>query len=229
MRKILIALFVMIIVLVVADRIALLIAERKISDRVASAYDLPAKPGVSIAGFPFLTQVVAGKYHSVDIRVRSVTADGVPVTGLDARLTGVRASIAQLLGRSPEPVTAQHASATATVPLSAVRSRLPRGITLRPDGAALRVGGTAHYFGLDLPVSAMVQPAASPSGIILVPRQVHVGKVVSVPAATLAGRLRIAVPLGTLPLHLKVTSVRVEPAGLRISAAGQDVHFAATG
>jgi len=56
-----------------------------------------------------------------------------------------------------------------------------------------------------------------------------VGKVVSVPAATLAGRLRIAVPLGTLPLHLKVTSVRVEPAGLRISAAGQDVHFAATG
>jgi hypothetical protein len=116
MRKILIALFVMIIVLVVADRIALLIAERKISDRVASAYDLPAKPGVSIAGFPFLTQVVAGKYHSVDIRVRSVTADGVPVTGL-----------------------------------------------------------------------------------------------------------------GTLPLHLKVTSVRVEPAGLRISAAGQDVHFAATG
>ena len=60
MRKILIALFVMIIVLVVADRIALLIAERKISDRVASAYDLPAKPGVSIAGFPFLTQVAAG-------------------------------------------------------------------------------------------------------------------------------------------------------------------------
>ena len=52
MRKILIALFVMIIVLVVADRIALLIAERKISDRVASAYDLPAKPGVSIAAFP---------------------------------------------------------------------------------------------------------------------------------------------------------------------------------
>jgi hypothetical protein len=77
-------------------------------------------------------------------------------------------------------------------------------------------------------VSATVRPAASPSGITLIPRQVHVGKVVSEPAAPLAGRLRMAVPLGTLPLHLKVTSVRVEPSGLRISAAGQDVHFAAT-
>lgn len=219
----------MIIVLVIADRIAVIIAEHKISDRVASAYDLPAKPGVSIAGFPFLTQVVAGKYHSVDIRVRSLTADGVPVTGLDARLTGVRASVAQLLGRSREPVTAAHASASAIVPLSAVQRRLPPGITLRPDGTALRVGGTAHYFGLDLPVSATVIPTASPSGITLTPRQVHVGNVVSVPAGTLAGRLHIAIPLGTLPLHLKVTSVRVEPAGLRISAAGHNIQFATSG
>jgi hypothetical protein len=225
----LIALFLMIIVLVIADRIAVIIAEHKISDRVASAYDLPARPGVSIAGFPFLTQVVAGKYHSVDIRVRSVMSDGVPVTGLDARLTDVRASISQLRGRSPEPVTAAHASATATVPLSAVRSRLPPGITLRPDGAALRVGGTTHYLGLDLPVSATVTPTASPSGITLTPRQVHVGNVVSVPAGTLAGRLHIAVPLGTLPLHLRVTSVKVVPDGLRISAAGQNVHFASSG
>ena len=51
----------------------------------------------------------------------------------------------------------------------------------------------------------------------------------SVPAGTLAGRLHIAVPLGILPLHLRVTSVRVEPAGLRISAAGRSVHFATSG
>jgi len=224
-----VALSVTVIVLVIADRIAVVVAEHKISGRLAAAYRLPARPGVHIASFPFLTQVVAGKYRSVDIRVGSITADGVPVTGLDARLTGVRASISQLRGRSSEPVTAAHASATATVPLSAVRSRLPPGITLRRHGTGLRVGGTTHYFGLDLPVSATVTPTASPSGIALTPRQVHVGNVVSVPTEVLAGRLRVAIPLGTLPLHLKVTSVRVEPEGLRIAAAGQDVHFASGG
>ena len=225
----LVALFAVVTVLAVADRIAVIIAEHKISDRVASVYALPARPAVHITGFPFLAQVLAGKYYSVKIRVGSFAAGGVPVTGLDARLTGVRASIAQVLGRSPRPVTARHASATATVPLSAVRSWLPPGLTLRPDGTGLRVGGTARYFGLDLPVSATVRPAASPSGIILIPEQVHVGNVVSVPASSLAGTLYVTVPLGTLPLRLKVTSVRVEPAGLRISAAGQDVHFATGG
>jgi hypothetical protein len=42
----------------------------------------------------------------------------VRVTRLDTRFTGVRVSLAQVLGRSPEPVTAQAATATATVPLS---------------------------------------------------------------------------------------------------------------
>ena len=45
----------------------------------------------------------------------------------------------------------------------------------------------------------------------------------------LAGRLRFTVPLGALPLHLRISSVRVSPAGLHISATGRDVHFATDG
>jgi hypothetical protein len=50
MRKLLFALLAMIVLLVAAARIAAAIAERKISDRLASAYGLPAKPGVGVAG-----------------------------------------------------------------------------------------------------------------------------------------------------------------------------------
>lgn len=85
-------------------------------------------------------------------------------------------SLAQVLGRSPDRVTAQAATATATVPLSALRTGLPRGVTLRQ-----------------------------------------------------AGRLRFTVSLGALPLHLRISSVRVGPAGLHIPAAGRDVHFATGG
>ena len=205
------------------------VPEGKISDRLASAYGLPAKPGVGIAGFPFLTQVLSGSYHTVHIDVPSVLAGGVRVTQLDTRFTGVRASLAQVLGRSPEPVTAQAATATGTVPPAALRRGLPPGVTLRQQGHALNVAGTTHYLGVAVPYSASVQPSASSAGITLTPRQVQVGHAAHLPARTLAGRLRFTIPLGALPLHLRISSVRVGPAGLDISATGRDVQFATGG
>ncbi len=229
MRKLLFALLAVVVLLVTADRVATAVAERKISDRLASAYGLPAKPGVGIAGFPFLTQVLSGSYHTVSIDVPSVMAGGVRVTGLYARFTGVRASLAQVLGRSPEPVTAQAATATGTVPLAALRTGLPHGVTLRQHGRWLDVAGTTHYLGVAVPYSATVQPSASAAGITLTPRQIQVGRAAHVPARTLAGRLRFTVPLGALPLHLRISAVRVGRAGLHISATGRDVHFATGG
>jgi hypothetical protein len=123
-------------------------------------------------------------------------------------------------------VTADHATATALVPLAAVRQRLPRGLALRQDGQRLRLSGTVGYAGLSLPVSAIVTPAASPSGITLSPREITIGGSVKVPMGAVARRLGFAVPLGALPLHLEVTSVSVGAGGLRITASGQDVHFA---
>jgi hypothetical protein len=82
------------------------------------------------------------------------------------------------------------------------------------------------YAGLSLPVSATVTPAASPSGITLSPREITIGGSAKVPVGAVARRLGFAVPLGALPLHLTVTSVSVGAGGLRITASGQDVHFA---
>ena len=65
MRKLLIALVVLAVLFVAVDRIALVIAEDEIASRIATAYSLPADPGVSITGFPFLTQVVSGNYQQI--------------------------------------------------------------------------------------------------------------------------------------------------------------------
>jgi LmeA-like phospholipid-binding len=130
MRKLVAALLVVGILLVITDRVAVVIAQRDISSRVASAYDLPGRPAVRIHGFPFLTQVAMGGYAVVDVRMGRVIAGGVPVSRLDARFTGVRAPLSQLLGQGASTVTADHATATALVPLAAVRQRLPRGLPL---------------------------------------------------------------------------------------------------
>src|SRR5437660_166996 len=54
MRKLLIGLAVLVVLLVVADRISVAVAENQISDRLSSAYGLPDKPGVTITGLPGL-------------------------------------------------------------------------------------------------------------------------------------------------------------------------------
>lgn len=226
MRKLGVALLILMILFVVADRAAVAIAQHKISDRVASAYDLQARPAVRIRGFPFLTQVLAGRYGAVDVSLGRVVANGVAVSRLDARFTGVRAALGQVLGQGASTVIADHATATALVPLAALRQRLPRGLALRQDGQRLRLSGTVGYLGASFPVSATITPAVSPSGITLSPRDITIGGSVKVPLGAVAGGLGFIVPLGPLPLHLKVTSVSVGPGGLHVTASGQDVRFA---
>ena len=48
MRKLLIAVIILAGLLLAADRIGVVVADHKIASKVQSAYDLPAKPSVSI-------------------------------------------------------------------------------------------------------------------------------------------------------------------------------------
>jgi hypothetical protein len=226
MRKMAIVLLVVLIVVAVADRVAVAVAQRQISDRVASAYDLPGKPVVRVKGFPFLTQVVAGRYGAVDVTINRTMADGVAVSQLHATFTGVRAALGQVLGQGASTVTADHATANALVPLAALRQRLPRGLTLHLDGHRLRLSGSVGYLGVSFPVSATLTPAVSTSGLTFSPHNISIGGGIKVPLGAVAGLLAFAVPLGALPLHLEVSSVAVSSAGLRITATGQDVRFA---
>ncbi len=74
MRKLLIGVIILAVLLVVADRVSVAVAENQISDRLTSAYGLAGKPGVTITGFPFLTQVVTGDYQQIDVSASQVPA-----------------------------------------------------------------------------------------------------------------------------------------------------------
>lgn len=226
MRKLLIGVAVLAVLLVAADRISVAVAENQISDRLTSAYGLPGKPGVSITGFPFLTQVAAGDYRQIDVSASQVPADGATLHNLNVRLSGVHATVSQALGNGSSMVTADRAAGSAMVGFGTVDRRLPGGFRLHPDGKNLSVSGKLAYHGAHIPVSATVALGVSDSGIRVTPIRVDVPGLPGLPVSAYSSRLRIVVPLSTLPLHLHLTSVHVTPGGLRIAASARHVQFA---
>jgi hypothetical protein len=226
MRKLLIALIVIVVLLVAADRVAAVVADRQIASRVATSYHLPSKPSVSVQGFPFLTQVADGNYHEIDLSIGQLTSNGVQVNGLRARLMGVHAPVRDLLGGNSSNVTAARVTGTGTVPLSSVQSRVPRGVQLSEDGGALRMSGTLSYLGVSVPISAVASLGVSPSGITVTPTRISLGSGISAPASAIFGQFRFVVPVSGLPLHLTVTSVSVTPGGVQVSASAANVAFA---
>jgi hypothetical protein len=226
MRKLLIGVAVLAVLLVAADRISVAVAENQISDRLTSAYGLPGKPGVSITGFPFLTQVAAGDYRQIDVSASQVPADGATLHNLNVRLSGVHATVSQALGNGSSMVTADRAAGSAMVGFGTVDRRLPGGFRLHPDGKNLSVSGKLAYHGAHIPVSATVALGVSDSGIRVTPVRVDVPGLPGPPVSAYSSRLRIVVPLSTLPLHLHLTSVHVTPRGLRIAASARHVQFA---
>jgi hypothetical protein len=223
MRKLLIGVAVLAVLLVAADRISVAVAENQISDRLTSAYGLPGKPGVSITGFPFLTQVAAGDYGQIDVSASQVPADGATLHNLDVRLSGVHATVGQVLGNGSSMVTADRAAGSAMVGFGAVDRRLPGGFRLHRSGKNLSVSGKLAYHGAQIPVSASVALGVSDSGIRVTPVRVDVP---GLPVSAYSSRLRIVVPLSSLPLYLHLTSVHVTPRGLRIAASARHVQFA---
>jgi len=225
MRKLLIALAILVVLFIAIDRIGVVLAEDQIASRIATAYNMPTDPGVSITGFPFLTQVVTGNYQQIDVTASQVQADGATLHDLNVHLTGVHATIGQLLSSGSSTVTAGRAVGSALVGWATVDQRLPHGFRIAPDGKNLKVSGKVSYRGLEVPVTGSVALGVSGSGVTVTPENVSLPGGISLPVSAVS-QLRFVVPLGNLPLHLHLTSVQVTPGGLRIGAAARNVQFA---
>lgn len=226
MRKLLIVVIILAGLLIAADRVAAVVASHEIADRVQTSYHLPAKPSVTVRGFPFLTQVASGHYDEIDLSIAQVASNGVQVDHLDAHLTGVHAPASDVLSHGSSSITAERVSGTGTIPLSSVRARLPQGVKLGTEGGSLKLSGTVHYLGVSIPVTAVAVLGVGDSGITVTPTKVSAGPGVNAPASTISGQFRFVIPVPPLPLHLHVTSVSVTPGGVRVGAAAANVAFA---
>ncbi|GIG37662.1 LmeA family phospholipid-binding protein [Cellulomonas pakistanensis] len=186
---------------VLADRVTHGIAQDVAADAVRSQLGA-TDPDVSIAGFPFLTQLARGTLDDVHLTAPGATLRGLDVTNLDVTATGVAVQ---------EPRGAEHVVATATVPTATLeallRERTGWDLTLATEGEGLVAGGAVA--GIPVAVGLTLAPAGAD------------GLTATITSASLGG---LVVDAGVLPdgLASRITEVDVTdqlPEGARVTGA----------
>lgn len=110
---------ILLAVVVIGDRVAASIAGDQLSQLIAkkaAASDVKSAkpPTVTMGGFPFLTQVIAGEYSRIDIELVEVGNDVITLPKLDIVAHDVQASMSTAMGGSG-PVTAKRMEAEADI------------------------------------------------------------------------------------------------------------------
>ncbi|MGC5050242.1 DUF2993 domain-containing protein [Micromonospora sp. DT48] len=240
-RKVLIGFVVLLLVLAgllaIADRVAASVAERAIADevrqQVAEQGAQSAPPEVEVGGFPFLTQVLDGRYERISIKLRDVSAsvqgDAVALPSLDVDARNVRASLDTLRTGQGE-VVAETVNGTGTVSYQSLAALLDReGLTLGERDGRLAVTAPVDILGQQLTVTGTADIVVGEQGeVALKFEELTAEGLPDVPLArtlvnNFARSISVDVPLPELPFQLTVREVRPQPQGLTVTADARDV------
>ncbi|AEW94909.1 MULTISPECIES: LmeA family phospholipid-binding protein [Streptomycetaceae] len=236
-RILLILVVVVVGLLVAADRIALSVAESKAADRIQSAEGLSAKPGVSVKGFPFLTQVLAKNLDEVTVSATDLHPNGTTVEGATGPLTIARfdADLRDVRINSDfSSAVADTASGTALVSYADLTKAAPSGVSVSYGGTDSSGKGRVKVTGsITLPVLGQTLHRSVLSEISL-----DGGNAVRLRAQEIPGG--DAVPgldqlvrsktdftrrLSGLPHGIQLSSIRATLQGVEITLTGKNVSL----
>lgn len=221
---VLLTLVLVVVAAVVADRVALVLAEREVATRLTGYVDVAGEPEVSIAGFPFLTQVVSREVDDVRATAPSAAAGGVRLDDVEVRARGVSLT---------RPPTARELELTGTLPQAALQELLDaRGldltVTTGPDG--LRLGTELLGQNLQVLTTPVVTGTGTGTGLQLRTVSLTLGGA-RVDAASLAALLgddllTFDVALPELPLGLTLAAASPQDDGVRLALTGEQAVLA---
>ncbi len=106
MRKLVIAVLVILGLAVAADFGAAAAAEYTLAQQLREQLTLASDPSVRINGFPFLTQALAGRYSAIDIRATGLPVDPLHDVTVEATLRDVDAPLSEVTSGNLESVRA---------------------------------------------------------------------------------------------------------------------------
>ena len=105
-RKLVIAVLVVVGLAVAADFGAAAAAEYKVAQQVREQLTLPSEPSVRINGFPFLTQALTGQYSAIDIDATGLAVDPLRDVAVEATLYDVNAPLSEVTSGNLQSVRA---------------------------------------------------------------------------------------------------------------------------
>lgn len=254
MRRMVIALLVLVGLLVAADFGSAALAESAVSRQMRQQLALTDDPSVRINGFPFLTQALAGRYSSIDVDAQRITVGQFRAVELTARLQDVTAPLSMLLGSGPKNV--QVAQAQGTVRIGAADlQRLVPGVTkvriesvdqkaltqlvrdggdasladIAPDRAA-RIVGTVSLLGRPVEIAVLAVLELDGGNARITPRDVRLSDGTPLPLPQVAQKAilaRFSQPLdtGTLPLKVTPTTFQAQGGSLVISGTASGLSL----
>jgi hypothetical protein len=223
-RALLVVLLLLLGLAVAADRFAVGIAEDKVAQQLAEKGGLHGTPAVDIAGFPFLTQAVAGRYD--DVRI-SLTAEqlGQPAgTRAHVVLHGVHVPLSTVLSGSVDRVPVDRIDGTATLPYALLTAKLGGDTTLRPEGDGLRITKTVELLGQTIPLTATGTVTLEGNQLVI-DVQKAAGAGVDLPGFLVnraSDLLDVRYDVPALPFGLQLTGVTPGKDGVHVTVAATD-------
>ena len=205
-----ITLVVIILVLVGGDRAAAAITEDQMASQVQSSLALSGKPHVTIQGFPFLNQLAARDFKTVDVNATNETTGPLEIETLTATLHGMH-----IHGLNSATIDQFTASALVNFTALAKAGGIPQGITLTADGpnkvkANISIGPLSD--------TAVAQVTQTGAGTINV-KVIDAG---GIPVSALGSLANFNVNIPKLPAGVSISSISVTQQGLRITATGHN-------
>jgi LmeA-like phospholipid-binding len=208
-----ITLIVIVLVLVLGDRAANAYAENRMASQIQSSLALSGKPHVTIQGFPFLTQLAASNFKTVDVNASNETAGPggqLEIASLTATLHGMH-----IHGTNSATVDQFTASALVTFTALAHAGGIPQGITLSPDGPN-QIKATVDILGFSSDATAKVTQVGNDK------INVKITDFGGVPADVLGSLTDFNITIPKLPAGVTIQKISVTQQGLQIVAAGKN-------
>lgn len=256
MRRLVIALLVLVGLLVAVDFGAAALAESAVSRQMREQIGLVDDPSVRINGFPFLTQAMAGEYSSVDVDATRISVGELRELGVSAQLRDVAAPLSMLLGSGPKSLDVGEAEGTVRVSANDLQRLIPGVDKLRietvdaealaqlvEDGAeasladvdpdrAARLVGTYSLLGTSTEISAITVLELVDGKARIVPRDIRIGgddapALPAVAQRTLRQLFTVTVDPGSLPLEVTPTALRAASGALEISGTASNLVLGA--
>ncbi|WP_018505259.1 LmeA family phospholipid-binding protein [Parafrankia discariae] len=229
LRIFLITMVVALVVVGVLDRVAARVVADQIATRAQNAENLAERPDVSLGGFPFLTQVVAGRYRDVELEVHGYEQDGTRVDRVHADLTGVRLPLSDVLRGEVERVPVDRVDAEVDLTFNDLNAYLASQnsqLKVSPAGQGIQIGGTVDLLGTPYPVSGTADIGVAPDAVTFTPRELAPDLEALIPPGlldTVRSLLTVRVPVAGLPFNMKLRSATVRADRLTFAAGGENV------
>jgi hypothetical protein len=223
-KALLVVLALVLGLLVLVDRVAVGYAEGQVATQLAEKGDLQGAPEVDIAGFPFLTQAVGGRYDDVRISLTAAELGQPEGTRADVTLRGVEVPLSSVVSGSVEEVPVESVDGTATLSYALLSEQLGGDTTLRREGDGLRITKTVDVAGQTLPLTA-VGTVTLEGNELVVDVEGASGAGVEIPdflVDRVADSLDLRYAVPALPFGLQLTDVTPAEDGVDIRVQATD-------